>query len=174
MPYAHILEAEAHEAELKTCSKCGIAKAATAFSIDKSHADGLASQCKPCRAASERARRAQPEVKEQYRQYYQDNRDQFQKRKRQWRKDNRAHETAYIRNRIRNTKATLIEERGGACERCGYNAHYGALQFHHRDPSQKEFEIGHRLSRSIDSLRNEAQKCDLLCANCHIVEHCSW
>jgi hypothetical protein len=43
-----------------------------------------------------------------------------------------------------------------------------ALQFHHRDPSKKSFAIAAGgLTRSIEVLRIEAAKCDLLCANCH-------
>lgn len=30
---------------------------------------------------------------------------------------------------------------GGKCEKCGYNKCLDALEFHHKDPSQKEFQI---------------------------------
>jgi len=70
--------------------------------------------------------------------------------------------------RRRWTKATLVEEAGGCCQLCGYAEHQAALQFHHRDPSQKTFALSLRgITRSIDALREEAKKCVLLCANCH-------
>ena len=30
-------------------------------------------------------------------------------------------------------------KRGGKCERCGYNANLSALEFHHKNPEEKEF-----------------------------------
>lgn len=73
----------------------------------------------------------------------------------------------------RRAKATLIEEAGGCCATCGYDACQEALQFHHLDPSTKRFALGGRgLTRSLDVLREEASKCVLLCARCHVeVEH---
>lgn len=41
------------------------------------------------------------------------------------------------------------------------------LDFHHRDPSEKEFTIGSRRSKSKEVLLKEIAKCDVLCANCH-------
>lgn len=74
---------------------------------------------------------------------------------------------AVVRRR-RRVKALLVAENGGCCVLCGFDRYAGALQFHHRDPSVKSFEIGGRgLTRSIDALRDEARKCVLLCANCH-------
>jgi transposase-like protein len=70
--------------------------------------------------------------------------------------------------RRRRAKQQLVEEFGGACRLCGFDAYPGALQFHHLDPTTKAFQLGGRgLTRSIEALRNEARKCVLLCANCH-------
>lgn len=52
--------------------------------------------------------------------------------------------------------------------RCGYSKCSRALSFHHRDPSTKKFGIGTAKTLSIETLRVEAAKCDLLCANCHM------
>ena len=65
----------------------------------------------------------------------------------------------------------LIQERGGKCECCGYDKYYGALQWHHLDPSQKEFQIGSNRGKNIDELRAEVSKCQLLCANCRSEAH---
>ena len=56
--------------------------------------------------------------------------------------------------------------RGGKCERCGYDTCIKALEFHHLDPSQKDFTISNDHFRLIDAV-NESKKCVLLCANCH-------
>jgi hypothetical protein len=66
---------------------------------------------------------------------------------------------------------TLIQERGGCCERCGYDKYLGALQWHHLDPSAKEFTIAKHRGKNIDALREEVSKCQLLCANCHAEAH---
>jgi hypothetical protein len=50
---------------------------------------------------------------------------------------------------------------------CGYDVHI-ALEFHHRDRKTKAFGLAARgLTRSYESLREEARKCLLLCSNCH-------
>ena len=67
-------------------------------------------------------------------------------------------------------KAELIKYKGGACEHCGYNKSTWALQFHHRDPSQKDMNIGGK-SVSFETLKTEVDKCLMLCANCHAEEH---
>lgn len=73
-----------------------------------------------------------------------------------------------VKRRRRAVKEILVSEAGGACVVCGYDRYAGALQFHHLDPSQKEFGLGLRgVARSLERCRAEAAKCVLLCANCH-------
>jgi hypothetical protein len=70
-------------------------------------------------------------------------------------------------------KKELIEYKGGKCQKCGYNKDCPtAYAFHHRDPKTKNFGIGSRgLCRSIKDLKNETDKCDLLCVRCHAELH---
>jgi transposase len=76
--------------------------------------------------------------------------------------------SAAVSKRRREVKRQLIKEAGGRCRICGFSAHPAALQFHHRDPTTKEFHLGHQgQTRSIARMREEARKCVLLCANCH-------
>ena len=68
----------------------------------------------------------------------------------------------------RRTKLTLVAEVGGACQVCGYDRCAGALHFHHVDPATKEFALSRGgVTRSIAEARREAEKCVLLCSNCH-------
>ena len=70
--------------------------------------------------------------------------------------------------RRKKLKLLLVEYKGNKCERCGYDKCVDALDFHHLDPLQKEFGLSHKgLTRSIDKLKAEADKCILVCANCH-------
>ena len=59
------------------------------------------------------------------------------------------------------------------CLKCGYKEHPSALDFHHIDESKKEFNIGHMIRQafSIKKIKTEIDKCDVLCANCHRIEH---
>ena len=73
----------------------------------------------------------------------------------------------YLKRVIKNI---LIQEKGGKCEICGYNNCLGALDFHHTDSQEKEFtlsQVNLSESFSMEDLRKEANKCIILCANCH-------
>lgn len=89
-----------------------------------------------------------------------------QKRLRQktlrWRQNN---PEKYV-NRDIEVKAELVKYKGGKCEICSYDKCIGAMQFHHKDPKEKEFTIG-RHHRSLDKMKKEADKCMLLCSRCH-------
>lgn len=74
----------------------------------------------------------------------------------------------HVTRRRRKVKATLAAEMGGRCVLCGYDRYFGALHFHHVDPSTKAFAISiDGVARSLDRARAEASKCVLLCGNCH-------
>jgi len=65
-------------------------------------------------------------------------------------------------------KEMAIEYKGGCCEKCGYDRCIGALEFHHLDPTKKDFAIGSKgYTRSWDKVKEELDKCVMLCANCH-------
>ena len=68
------------------------------------------------------------------------------------------------------TKKKLIEYKGGKCELCGYNKCDSALQFHHKAPTEKDFSISGK-SLSFDRLKEEVDKCMLVCSNCHAEIH---
>lgn len=68
-------------------------------------------------------------------------------------------------------KKMLIKYKGGCCQRCGYNKSIRALEFHHTDPSKKDFGLSRCLTRSVSSLKKEVDKCILLCSNCHAEVH---
>ena len=55
------------------------------------------------------------------------------------------------------TKIKLIEYKGGKCEICGYDKCNRALQFHHKNPLEKDFSISGR-SLSFDRLKDEVDK----------------
>lgn len=91
----------------------------------------------------------------------------------QWYKDNRENTLKRVRARqaemvewYRNYKSTL------KCNRCSEN-HPACLDFHHRDPKEKEFSISTMANSGYTKERilQEIAKCEILCSNCHKKEH---
>lgn len=67
-------------------------------------------------------------------------------------------------------KQKLVDYKGGNCVCCGYSKCIDALHFHHLDPATKKFRIGGS-SKSLETLMKEADKCILVCGNCHTEIH---
>jgi hypothetical protein len=69
-------------------------------------------------------------------------------------------------------KRQCVEYKGGKCSRCEYDKYVGALEFHHLDPSEKDFSPSQcKLTKFDNRIKKELDKCVLLCANCHREEH---
>jgi len=84
--------------------------------------------------------------------YYERNKERIYKRK---------------RNRLRDRKLELINLLGGKCKHCGYKKCAWAFDFHHID-GKKENNIARIIhDSSKNKALKEAEKCILLCANCH-------
>jgi hypothetical protein len=74
----------------------------------------------------------------------------------------------YVAARRRKIKALLVEEAGGKCADCDGVFPPFMYDFDHRDPAEKSFMLSRDgNTNSIASSREEAKKCDLVCANCH-------
>lgn len=84
-------------------------------------------------------------------------------------KSSRKRASQKLMEKRKNRRRDLVIESGGECIVCGYNKNFSALTFHHRDSSTKNFPLDVRniCNRRIESVRDEAKKCDLLCSNCH-------
>ena len=52
------------------------------------------------------------------------------------------------------------------CKKCGESRFY-LLDFHHRNPEEKDYAISDNSRASLASLEIELEKCDVLCSNCH-------
>lgn len=80
----------------------------------------------------------------------------------------------YCTERWRLRKIHYITLMGGKCEACGIELtqnNYAIFDFHHKDPSEKEMEWTKIRLLSDNKIRQEIQKCKLLCANCHRLIH---
>lgn len=73
------------------------------------------------------------------------------------------------KKRMRKRVADYKAERG--CEDCG-TTDPRVLDLHHRDGEEKIMAVSQMLSRrSWSSVKAEMDKCRVLCANCHRIEH---
>jgi predicted HNH restriction endonuclease len=93
-------------------------------------------------------------------------------------KSYKRHSADYIekaRIRKRQNKVNFILYKGGKCVICGleFNGdNQTVFDFHHINPEEKLFEIAHsKMTLTNDNMRNELDKCLLLCANCHLELH---
>jgi hypothetical protein len=75
--------------------------------------------------------------------------------------------------KARQKKQELVEMFGGSCSICGYNKCMDGLCFHHLNPTEKRMELNNRniAGRAWDLVMEEANKCQLLCLNCHAEVH---
>jgi hypothetical protein len=84
-----------------------------------------------------------------------------------WKKQGRVDDVKRkVKNRLR-----AIEILGGKCVKCRYNKCTGALDFHHKDPMEKDSAIKKIWCRKWETIETEIMKCVLLCANCHREHH---
>jgi hypothetical protein len=72
-----------------------------------------------------------------------------------------------VTRRLQKVKRILVEEAGGCCAVCGYDRCMVNLHFHHVDPTTKSFTMSVASGKGLAKLRAEAEKCVLVCANCH-------
>lgn len=77
--------------------------------------------------------------------------------------------------RQREFKRKCIQYKGGKCSICGYHKCQAALDFHHLDPLEKDFNVSKYRQTSWnkrkDSILSELDKCILVCKNCHSEIH---
>ena len=85
-----------------------------------------------------------------------------------YRDRNRDKINAVSRKRKEEKKKFLIEYKGGKCVGCGTTHN---LQFDHIDRTTKELRsISGCLNLRLETLIKEADKCQLLCRDCHIIK----
>lgn len=73
-----------------------------------------------------------------------------------------------------NKKKKLVDYKGGKCERCDFKSDImDVYDFHHKDTSEKEFGLGSGEGKnySFERCKVEADKCMLVCKNCHAIIH---
>jgi len=75
-----------------------------------------------------------------------------------------------------NNRRFLVREKsvaylGSKCSLCNYSKCLDALEFHHKNPKEKDFQISGNHCRKWETIQKELDKCVLLCSNCHQETH---
>ena len=148
------------------CTICGEIKPEEEFSKltykSKRNPDKIyrRKECKSCR-------------KVKHHQFYDDNHERLMERRRElyqiniedkqkWRDENRDRINKMSRENYHKRRKLLVEMLGGRCVDCGTTKN---LQFDHKNPSEKSFNISCVLS---ERTFKELEKCELRCGNCHL------
>lgn len=103
--------------------------------------------------------------------YYYANKEKAAEKAKKWRDDNLEYRREYQKQYKRERKLKAISYLGGKCQACSGEFHPAVYEFHHIDPSTKDRDPSKMLSLSWERLTSELDKCKLLCANCHRIEH---
>ena len=72
------------------------------------------------------------------------------------------------------TKLKAVKFLGGKCQRCGLELQvdeYAAYVFHHKDSSDKNFQLSQFFNLQWSKVEEEISKCYLWCSNCHQIFH---
>ena len=77
-----------------------------------------------------------------------------------------------VDRRRKKIRQLALEYKGNRCSVCGYDRCFKALEFHHLESDKKDFGISAKgYTRSWKVIKEELNKCVLLCANCHREMH---
>jgi len=97
-----------------------------------------------------------------YRELNKENRAEYDKK---YRELNKKKISEYNKAQRYEKRAICLEYLGGNCVKCGTTHN---LQFDHIKREGKKYSIASKLSYKFDNLKEELDKCQLLCAPCHL------
>lgn len=141
------------------CTKCDQKKDSNLFYNRKDRAKGKQSICVDCQS-------------KRYKMYRLKNTKKLGANFQKWKQKNpkRMKELISIRDKKRDKefREILLSHKNSPCMDCKIQYPSYAMDFDHRDPSEKLFNVSqiNKASSSI-KLLEEIAKCDLVCANCH-------
>jgi hypothetical protein len=141
---------------MKKCNKCGIEatieEAQKTFVLHEGCTDGIRPMCLSCKRKEEAEHRLRLRKDEEY--------------KVKERESNRNRRAKYYKENIAKIKNYLGDVK---CSICGYTDDcFAPFDFHHKDPSTKEFGIHKKIDISpFENWKAEVDKCMLVCSNCH-------
>lgn len=73
------------------------------------------------------------------------------------------------KEKMKRNRAYVVRAKSRPCIDCNVQYNPWIMQFDHRNPCEKKFEMSSlKNSYSIKKLQTEIDKCDVVCANCHL------
>lgn len=171
----------------KICSKCNIEKDEQEFYKHRN-------QCKDCinKKNIERYHREKSAINDKRRKEYKDNpekfreikrkeykknKEKYKKRSKEWRRNNPEKTYKADKKRWKEEQMALSYylkiKKGGKCEECRYDENLYNLDWHHKNPSEKKFNISKKriTPSNWKEIIEEIEKCSLLCPICHRKKH---
>lgn len=159
---------------MKECGVCHSKQPIGQFRPARQHFEQKCAACKKAYAADYRQR---PEVKASILEYSREyrkikaNRDRLNANTRRCRKSPKAKQRRNLTRRewTAREKQKAVDYKGGKCVCCGYSECLAAMDFHHRNPAEKEGYGAGALKAHWTFERNmpELDKCELVCVRCH-------
>lgn len=91
--------------------------------------------------------------------------------RREWYTKNKKSEINHVKKRKAKIKKWFKEYKNNlSCKKCGEN-HPATIDFHHKKDKENQVAQMVHWGYSIDKIKNEIEKCQVLCANCHRKVH---
>ncbi len=88
--------------------------------------------------------------------------------KRRWYLRNKEkHKADRKKRQKRNREYVKNFKKGKACLDCKNMFPFYAMDFDHKDTTQKSFNLSLVTTQSLETIDKEIKKCDLICSNCH-------
>ncbi len=132
---------------MKICNKCKQILQEEDFNFKNKNQNKRSTICRECQKVQKR---------NSYHKHKEETKDAFKKRRELHRKV------------VREYASTLKVE---GCIVCG-EKEISCLDFHHKDPTQKEYNIANMFhTGNRKNIEEEVEKCVILCANCHRKHH---
>lgn len=85
----------------------------------------------------------------------------------EWYEKRKEHRTAQRRQK----KHDAVVRFGSKCSKCGGEFHDCVFEFHHIEPTTKEYSPAQLFMLSDEKINAELEKCILVCSNCHKLIH---
>lgn len=168
----------------KLCYKCNLSKPVDMFSRGRAPNYLPVPMCKSCKCEWSKSYRKRADVIEYNRKRHKEymsipkNRDAANVRARRY---NKTEKYKALKNSLRREwsaiqKQKAVDYKGGKCICCGYSGCLAAMDFHHRDPSQKEgYGTGALKTHwTFEKNKPELDKCELVCVRCHREIHANY
>lgn len=125
--------------DFKVCSRCNLLKQLDEFNFRNKLKGSRHSYCRECGTLYTRN-------------HYKNNKKQYLKRN--------ARSLAKRQEFVRNFKSR-------PCKDCGIQYPYYVMDFDHREGELKELQMSQVVRYTINKLKREIAKCDVVCSNCH-------